>query len=105
MNIFPQGTPVAVSFATSGAHTIVPIVAGKSVQVFSVVLSVAGATAVTFEDTDGTDLTGPMSLATGVPLVLPFSGVPWVTAAAGKGLGIASSNAVQVSGTITYLQL
>lgn len=104
MNIFPNGILHLVSFALAGDVIQVVAVAGQSVKLMRMVLTVAGATTLTIKDSAGTVLTGPMSVVTGVPLVLAFDGIPWVSTAAGYGLTITSSAAVQVSGTMLYTQ-
>lgn len=102
MNIFPAGVWVPITFSGSGDNTIVAATAGKATQVLALVLSVAGATAITAKR-GSTALTGAMSLATGVPLNLPFTGVPYFTTAANAAFILNSSTAVQVSGMALVL--
>jgi hypothetical protein len=59
------------------------------------------ATTITLQD-GSTPLTGPMSLAAGVPLVLPFDSVPWFTSSLGNALNLVNGSAVQVSGLALY---
>lgn len=103
MNIFPAGTWVPITFSASGDATIVAAGGvGKVTQVLAMVLSVAGATAITAKQGSAA-LTGAMSLATGVPLNLPFTGVPYFVTAANAAFILNSSNAVQVSGMALVL--
>ena len=60
----------AVNFNTTGDNTIVAAVAGKTIQVYGLVLVVT-TTAVALTIKDGaTALTGPMTVLAGTPLVL-----------------------------------
>lgn len=103
MNIFPTGTWVPITFSASGDTPVVAAGgAGKVTQVLALIITVAGATTITAKQ-GSTALTGAMSLATGVPLNLPFTGVPYFTTAANAAFILNSSNAVQVSGMALVL--
>lgn len=102
MNIFPAGVWVPITFNASGDNTIVAATAGKATQVLALLITAAGATTITAKQ-GSTALTGAMTLATGVPLNLPFTGVPYFTTAANAAFILNSSNAVQVSGMALVL--
>jgi hypothetical protein len=89
----------AISFATSGAQVILTPSAGYVVRVYRLLLVSAGAVAVTIQD-GSTALTGPMSLATGVPLLIDFTSKPIFRFA--TSFTINSGAAVQVSGFAHY---
>lgn len=96
----------AVSAASSGNNTVVAAVSGEKIKVLSVILIVSGDVDVRLEsDADGTALTGVMSLASdGNGFVLPPApiGLHWVETVAGELLNLELSDAIQVSGCITY---
>ena len=90
---------------TSGDNEFIAAVSGQAIQVHGLVLTAAGAVTLTLQSDAGggaVALTGPMTLATGVPLALPLSDVPYVETGAGKRLNGALSAAVYVDGVIWY---
>lgn len=99
-------TPLAVSFSSSGANTIVPAVAAKTVSIYRLVLVAAGATVITLQDTAGTPntFTGAMTLFAGGSIELDDSADPYWTTISGNGFAVNSTNAVQVSGSVWYVQ-
>jgi hypothetical protein len=100
-----DATRAALDFASSGANTIVASVAGKRVKIVSVFLMANDDVNVTFEDSDGNDLTGPLPMGTkGNGFVLPPSEIAWLQTPVGKGLQIRLNGAVQMSGSIIYVQ-
>jgi len=88
--------------STTASATIVSnAAAGKKVLVCELVLVAAGSVVVTLEDSDGTDISGPMSMVAGTPLVLPMNAVDGhCETPAAKGFGLALGSAVQVSGYV-----
>ena len=89
--------------------TLAIVSAGTTLQVtnlYRMILFVGGATTITVQDTASSALSAPYNFAAAGFLVLDISinGDPWWEAAAGKGLQLNSSNAVQVSADIWYLQ-
>jgi hypothetical protein len=103
----PQGqrlTPVKLDNAAGGDITVVAGVSGQTVRVFRILLMASAATNITFKD-GATALTGAIDLAAaGSGMILDFSGEPWFVTSAGNAFVINSSNAVQVSGKIDYIQ-
>lgn len=79
---------------------IVAAVADKKVRVLSMSIVATAAGTVRLENTDGTDLSGPMSLAANGGLA-PV-GVPVLVTGEGLGLQIVSSAAI--AGFVTYVQ-
>jgi hypothetical protein len=92
---------VAINIATSGDNTIITAPAFGLWRVFMLFVTAAGPLVVTFKDgSGGTALSGPISLSTGVPLVLPFVSKSWF---ATKGAFIINlGSAVQLSGVAYY---
>jgi hypothetical protein len=93
----------SVSCAASGANTIVTGVASTSIQVYSLILTLASSTTVQIKS-GSTALTGAM---TGTSFVFDFRSdrtgiVPWFVTAPGDNLVITLGSAVQCSGQITY---
>lgn len=96
---------VKISAASSGANTLVAAVIGRSIRVLGFVIVAAGAVTANFES-GTTDLSGAMSLITGVPISAPLTGsldiLPWMQTASGEALGLTLGGAVQVSGFLVY---
>jgi hypothetical protein len=99
----PFLTAAAVSHSASGDNTVVAAVAGKTTRVYRLFLVVAGTTVITIKDGAGTALTGVMTFAAGGSLILDFQAEPWFSCTAGNAFIINSSNAVQISGTVYYV--
>lgn len=88
-----------------GDNDIVPASVGASVNLYRMMLSVAGATVVKFwngPSGDGNPLSGPISLFAGGSITMPVSGVPWWQTTPGKGLIMTSSAAVNAGGMKGY---
>lgn len=91
-----------IDSAAGGDLTIVAVVSGKVIKVYQLELAAAGAATIQPKDgVGGTALTGVETLATGVPLVLPNTGVPWFVTSSGNAFVI-NTSAVQVSGHCQY---
>jgi hypothetical protein len=102
-----QVKSAAISFTTTGDNTIVAAATGKLITVVALLLVSTGTTNITVKDgTGGTALSGAMPLAAGVPLILKVdSTVDWYsTSAAANNLVLNQSGAVQISGTVWYVQ-
>lgn len=87
--------------STTATATIVANAAAKKLLICELVLVAAGSVVVTIEDSDGTDISGPMSLVVGVPFILQMNAVDGhceITSA--KGFALALGGAVQVSGWV-----
>lgn len=97
-------TSGAVSFASSGDNTVVSAVTSQIVRVYRIILTTAAATNITMKDGASTSLSGAMPFGVNGSLVLDMQGEPWYVTSAGNAFIINSSNAVQVSGTVYYIQ-
>jgi len=94
---------VAIDEASSGASAQIAAVTGKRIRVMSFFMVAAGAVGVKFQSAT-TDLTGVMSLAAnGGISTTSHSGL--FETAAGEALNINLSAAVQVSGSMAYVEL
>lgn len=101
-----------IDTATSGNNTIIAGLPGKLIRLTSLVLVVAGAVTVQWlSGSAATELSGAMSLITGVPYSLSFSPAGMhgnrvnyylSTVLAGDALILAIGGAVQVSGHGTF---
>lgn len=93
-----------INFSTSGDHTVITATAGASpITVYGILLTVDGATAITFKDSAGTSFSGALLLTgSGSSLTLPLSASPWFPVGIGNDFIINSSNAVSVQGTVWY---
>lgn len=101
-----QVKSAAISFTTTGDNTIVASVAGKLITVVGLLLVSTGTTNITVKDGAATSLSGAMPLAAGTPLVLPVDPtVDWYqTSVTSNNLVLNQSGAVQISGTVWYVQ-
>lgn len=88
------------SFSTSGDQSIVAGVAGTVIYVYSVVLSSASSTNVTFKDGGGTNFSGAMPVTS---MALDLENKPMIVSK-GNSFIINSSNAVAVGGMILVVQ-
>jgi hypothetical protein len=92
----------AINFSASGDNTIIAGVSAQTIKVYKLFLVSSGDTAITFKDGAGL-LTGPITLLTG-SMTLDFDSEPWFNTSTANSFIINSSNAVQISGRIYYLQ-
>lgn len=96
----PALTELVINDATNaGDLTVAAAVAGKKTRVYQLYLQAAGAVVVELLS-GATSLSGPITLATGVPVVLPYTGVPWFTGGTNEAITLTTSADVQVSGRI-----
>jgi hypothetical protein len=97
----------AINFNTL-TGTVVAAVPGKRIFVHGMFMDAAGAATVTINDLGANATvaqTGPLSMITGTPFVLPWQNYPWATVQAGNALVFVGTGAtVQVSGRILYVQ-
>lgn len=100
----PMCHAAAINFAAAGIATIYSAPPNELLQIANIFIVVDAETDITLYG-DGVARTGPMSLgADGEPrgLVIPFAYAPW-TVGFGGVFSIGSSDAVQVSGMVTYM--
>ena len=96
--------------ATAASHSLVSAVSGKRVRVYGVWIQAAGTVTVTFEDDDGTNLTGGIVFNAREEMEwFPLSDgqgnwLPYLVTQQGDGFNMLLSDAVQVSGTLWYSQ-
>lgn len=100
-NSFLTATPI--TFATSGDNTVVAAVAAKTTRVYRIFFVCAAGTVITIKNGAGTALTGAMTMGAGGAFMLDFQAEPWFTCSANTAFIINSSNAVQVSGAVYYV--
>ena len=93
----------AISLSATGE--LVAAIAGRRIRVLGYLMVAAGAVTVKFQSAS-TDLTGAMTLATGVPNTAmggnSLDVIPDVETAHGEALNLTLSGAVQVSGWLLY---
>lgn len=96
-----------ISGSTSGDNTLITAVVGKKFRVLSLFLVSAGTTTVRFESgAGGTALTGAMSLIANTGVVLPYNQAGWFqTTTTNQLLNMELNAAVQVSGSLTYIEV
>ena len=96
--------------ATAASHALVAAVSGKRVRVYGLYIRSAGTVTVTFEDDDGTNLTGPLDFAARESLALaPLNDghggwLPYMVTQQGDGFNMLLSAGTQVSGLLWYSQ-
>ena len=93
---------VAVDTATAASNVIVAPKSGYFVRVISGMVMSAGTTNVTFEDNDGTNISGAIPLIANVGFIIPECSGGAFDVPNGKGLNLLLSAAIQVSGWIRY---
>lgn len=96
-----------IDAASSGDNTIVAAVTGKKIRVIKYSLVCAGAVTVTFASAagTGTKLTGTMSFAANGGIADGFCPAGHFETAAGALLNMSLGGAVQVSGSLTYIEV
>lgn len=98
-----QRVNVAISAASSGNNTLVAATAGHRIRVLSYTLVATSAVNAKFQSAaSGTDITGLMTMATGVPISPAFQREGHFETVTGELLNLNLSGAVQVSGHLTY---
>ncbi len=92
-----------IDFSGSGDNTIVAASSGKRVFVYRLYFILGAITDIIFKD-GTTALTGAMPFLANGFMILDPTQVPWHQTSAGAAFVINSSNAVQVSGSIGFIQ-
>lgn len=96
----------AISASSSGDNTLVAAVAGKKIRVLAMHFVCASAVDVRLEDgAGGTALTGVASYAANSGLVLPYCPVGHFETSSNTLLNMELGGAVQVSGSLTYIEV
>lgn len=93
----------AINFNGAGDNIIIPGISGQAIWVYKYFVVVAAATSLTYKD-GATSLTGAIPLAANEAMVFTFDTRPWYETDLGNDFIINSTNAVQVSGRVYYLQ-
>lgn len=97
-------TSVVISQNGAGTQVLSSATAGQTTRLHRLVLTVAAATATIEIRRGATGLTGVMTLAVGVPLVLEYSEEPWFVTAANEALNLVVGGAGQVSGVCSLIK-
>jgi hypothetical protein len=95
-------TPVNIS--ASGPSVLVPGVAGKTIRVYRLQITVSRAATLIFENDDSSVPDGPLVFPAAGSLTWDNTGEAWFVTGAGKGFQLNLSAAVQVAGNIWYVQ-
>ena len=90
-----------INFLKPGENVVIPA-SDQRIRVFKLFLTVSGPCNLTFQDTGGRALTGPMAFAANGGIALDLDAEPWFVTKAGSGFAINSDSNVQVSGTVYY---
>ena len=99
----PSYGSVDINVSDADPTELVAGVANRSIWVLSYVFVADAANAIALEDSDGTVLGGPMSVAANGGVAAPFNPAGHFHLATGKGLYINNSAADQVGGHLTYI--
>ncbi len=92
-----------ISSTTTGDHIVIAKQAGKTIQVFSLFLTVGSTVSLTFIN-GTTNLTGAMAMTAYSQLFLNDRKSPWFTCSPNSDFIINTSAAVTVAGRCYYLQ-
>jgi hypothetical protein len=106
MTLATQDGPLlsANSISTAASAAIITGVAGSIIRVYRLFLTITTA-AGTVQFTDGvTNFTGLMTLAAGIPLILPMDGNPYFICGKGNGFTLTLAATGQTSGAIFFTQ-
>jgi hypothetical protein len=90
--------------SASGVSPIVAAVATRLLRIYKLALVVSAATVLTFEDTNGVELWGPLDFTAAGTIVLDFDTKPWFEPTRGLGFQMNSTNAVSITGGVYYTQ-
>lgn len=103
MSQIQQFTTAALSFSSSGDNTAVAASTGKTIKIWKLAFTVAGAVNPTFKDGASTSLSGAFVLtANGSNLVFDYDGSPWWVTSPGNAFIINLSGAVALTGQVWY---
>ena len=94
------GTFIKVDIGASGE--LIPLVASTRIRINSMCLVCAAAVLTIQLRSNTTALTGVMSIAVGVPFVIPYNRFGEMETAAGENFNIVLGASAQVSGWINY---
>lgn len=96
--------PYSTAVISATAQTVTPVAAvtGQIIRVYGVVLGGSTTTTVIFQDST-VAFTGAITVALGVPLILPLLGAPWFISAPGASFQIVNS-VTTLGGIIYYTQ-
>jgi hypothetical protein len=96
--------PVGINDIASGDTTLVAAVTGSRVIIWRLFLWANGSVNVTFKDTGGAILIGPIAMTAGTSfeLKLRYPSFPWIYTTVSTGFVLNLSGAVQVSGSLLY---
>lgn len=89
-------TLVTVDFTASGDQTLVAASVAQTTRLYRALLTVSGATTLTFKR--GTTVLGKYQMPSAGALAMDFSAEPWFTTATNEALVLSSSNSVTVQG-------
>lgn len=94
-----------VSKSSADSTAIVAAVDGKRIYILGLQLVAAGDVTITIEDSDGTNLIGPMALSANGGFVFEPVDYPclYQVAPVGKAINLLLSAGVQVGGSIQYV--
>lgn len=92
-----------VTINVAGDTTIIPGIALQSARVHRMMLTIGGATNITFRR-DATALTGVMPFFGGGSIMLDFTDRPWFETGAGEDFILNSSAAVSIGGRVDFFQ-
>lgn len=97
-----QLSSAIINTASAADQAIVAAVTGKQIKIWQLqLIGVATLTVQVKDGAGGTALTGVETTVAGVPIILPYTGVPWFVMSSGNAFVIAT-NAVQCSGHCQY---
>ena len=106
MTATPNITSLVIDTASASSNALVAAVTGKRVTVYGLWIQSAGTVTVTFEDDDGTNLTGPIDFQARERLewFVRDNYVPYLQTQTGDGFNMLLGGAIQVSGVLWYSQ-
>jgi hypothetical protein len=97
-------TFATINISSSGDNTVIAGVSGKIIKIYRMLMLANSSASITFKDGASTSLTGPMLFGGSGGMVLDFQEEPWFTTSATNDFIVNLSSAVQVSGSIYYIQ-
>jgi hypothetical protein len=96
-------TAAPISLNSSGQQALIAGVSGKIIRVHRLWLTVSAQTNLEFQD-GSNPLSGAAPCGSNGGITLDYSGDPWYVCSLGNSFNLNSSNAVQIGGTIYYVQ-
>ena len=102
----PDIKPLVIDTASASSNALVSAIAGKRVRVYGIWIQAAGTVTVTFEDDDGTNLTGAITLNARetVAWYVLTNWEPYLVTQQGDGFNMLLGGSVQVSGVLWFSQ-